>query len=317
LRSVPREASSSSVSSISTHEESARLFNILLWAFLTAVPLTAVLVSVGFSAGSSALLALGTQYVVFIIVTVFSLYALRRVIKDNTFALPWGAGKLENFSSFISSFSYLPFAAYFLYTSGRDLLAPEPVNYAATLAPVGLSLARVLLLDVQARRLVRRIANPSPLVISYVIDFRLSVWNDAGVVVSLGIGLLLVKLGFARVGDRIDALVAIVVALRMAWFGIRELRKDLAALLDLPLPEKQQLAIMRVLAKHYADYDSIGALYTRISGKRRLVELELGFSDEQTVGHVNCLARNMELDLSQELPDLDFRIVAVLADEVH
>ena len=47
--------------------------------------------------------------------------------------------------------------------------------------------------------------------------------------------------------------------------------------MDLPLSEDEQLTITRVLGHHYADYDLVGTLYTRSSGTRRFVEVELGF----------------------------------------
>lgn len=299
------------------HDEYCRLFRIVLWAYVSAIPLTALFVAVGLVAGSFAMLAVASQLVVFVVVATFALYALRRVIRDNTFALPYGAGKLENFSSFLFSFSYLPFAAYFLYAGGRDLLNPAPVQYAITIPPLAISLIRAGLLYWWAQRLSRESVNPSPVLDMYVADFRLTVYNDAGVLVALGLGWLLVGAGFVDFGNSVDSLVAIAIAVRMASLGILQLRHDLTALLDLPLSEQKQLAIMRVLARHFADYDGVGALYTRISGKRHFVELELGFADEQTVGHVTRLARSMEQSLAEELPDLDFRIVAVLADEVH
>jgi divalent metal cation (Fe/Co/Zn/Cd) transporter len=97
----------------------------------------------------------------------------------------------------------------------------------------------------------------------------------------------------------------------MAWVGVSLVRHNLRSLMDLPLPEKEQLTITRVLARHYADYDAVGTLYTRSSGNRRFVEIELGFDDEQTVGHVQGLGRRMEAALTAELPGLDFRIVPI------
>jgi hypothetical protein len=65
------------------------------------------------------------------------------------------------------------------------------------------------------------------------------------------------------------------------------------------------------VARHYADYDRVGTLYSRSSGKRRFVEVELGFDGERNVEHVRVLSRHMEQDLATELPGLHFRIVPV------
>ena len=297
-------------------QESRSLYRIMLWAYVSAYPLTALFLAVGVFSGSSALLAVSAQNIVFIVVGTFAIYALRQVLQDNTFALPYGAGKLENFSSFVLGFSYLPFAAYLLFASGERLLAPEEVRYDLTLVPLAISVARSLLLYLQVRRLARRSPNPSPMLRSYVADFRITMLSDGGVIASLSVGWLLVSSGWVGLGDRVDPLVAVAIALFMVWTGIYEARHNLRALLDLPLPERSQLAIMRVLARHFADYESIGTLYTRASGKRRFVELELGFASDQTVGHVHRLAHSMEKALGAELPDLEFRVVPVAAEEI-
>lgn len=65
-----------------------------------------------------------------------------------------------------------------------------------------------------------------------------------------------------------------------------------------------------LLISYRADY-LIGTLYTRSSGKRRFVEVELGFDGEKSVEHVHVLSRHMEQALAAELPDLHFRIVPV------
>ena len=97
----------------------------------------------------------------------------------------------------------------------------------------------------------------------------------------------------------------------MLWVGVSLVRHNFRALMDLPLSEEEQLAVTRVLAHHYAEYDLVGTLYTRSSGKRRFVEIELGFDGERSIEHVHVLSRHMEQALAEELPGLHFRIVPV------
>jgi divalent metal cation (Fe/Co/Zn/Cd) transporter len=93
--------------------------------------------------------------------------------------------------------------------------------------------------------------------------------------------------------------------------GVVLVRRNFRALMDLPLPEEQQLTILRVLARHFEDYDLVGTVCSRVSGKRHFVEIELGFDGEKTVEHVHALSRHMERDLTAEVPGLHFRIVPV------
>lgn len=144
---------------------------------------------------------------------------------------------------------------------------------------------------------------------SYLLDYRVGLYSDAGILISFTIGGMLGWLGLSAIGNRVDPMVAVVISGYMIWVGVSLMRHNLRSLMDLPLTEAEQLKVMRELAAHYDDYDSVGTLYTRSSGKRRFVEIELGFDYEQTVGHVQELSHHMEAALTAELPDLAFRIV--------
>ena len=60
--------------------------------------------------------------------------------------------------------------------------------------------------------------------------------------------------------------------------------------------------MMKVLAGHYRDYESIGTLYSRASGKLRFVEIELVFPADRALGEIEELSEDMERALAEELP---------------
>ena len=166
-----------------------------------------------------------------------------------------------------------------------------------------------------AARLKKRTKDPSPLLIAYRADYLIGMLTDGGVLIAFVVGSVLVSFGVPGLGDRIDPIVALIMACYMIWVGVDLVKNNFRALMDLPLPEEHQLTITRVLAAHYADYDSVGTLYTRSSGNRRFVEVELGFDGERSVEHVHVLSRHMERDLAAEVPGLRFRIVPVWGAE--
>jgi divalent metal cation (Fe/Co/Zn/Cd) transporter len=133
--------------------------------------------------------------------------------------------------------------------------------------------------------------------------------------VAFALGSLIVSFGQPGLGDRIDPLVALVMAFYMLWVGAELVRHNFRALMDLPLSEAEQLTIMRVLAHHYSDYDLVGTVCSRVSGNRRFVEIELGFDGDKTVEHVHALSSHMEKDLAAEVPGLHFRVVPVWEPE--
>ena len=294
-----------------TDAETIKLYRLLKWGLATELPMTVMFFTIAYFTGSSALTAIAIQSAVALVVNAFAVYAMRQVMRENAYNFPYGAGKLENFSAFLCGVLYVPSGLYVLFDAAERLIHAPQVGYLLSQIPVSISLARGVALYVIATRMVRATRNPSPLLHSYQLDYRVGMLTDGGVMISFALAWVLVDAGLPGIGDRIDPAVALVIALYMLWVGVSLVRHNFRALMDLPLPEEHQLTITRVLAAHYTEYDRVGTLYTRSSGNRRFVEIELGFDGERTVEHVHVLSRHMEKALAAELPGLHFRIVPV------
>ena len=294
-----------------TDAETIKLYRLLKWGLATELPMTVMFFTIAYFTGSSALTAIAIQSAVALVVNAFAVYAMRQVMRENAYNFPYGAGKLENFSAFLCGVLYVPSGLYVLFDAAERLIHAPQVGYLLSQIPVSISLARGVALYVIATRMVRATRNPSPLLHSYQLDYRVGMLTDGGVMISFALAWVLVDAGLPGIGDRIDPAVALVIALYMLWVGVSLVRHNFRALMDLPLSEEEQLAVTRVLAHHYAEYDLVGTLYTRSSGKRRFVEIELGFDGERSIEHVHVLSRHMEQALAEELPGLHFRIVPV------
>jgi len=297
--------------------ESRQLYKLLKLGLIIEVPLVVLTVTSAILAGSAALIALAAQSGVALVINAFAVYAIRQVLRENVYTHPYGAGKLENFSAFLCGVLYVPSGLFVLYDSIERLIEAPEVGYLTGLIPVVCTFATGTLLFTMSKRLERRTADPSPLLIAYKADYFIGMCTDGGVLVAFVLGSLLVSWGEPAIGDRIDPVIAMVMAFYMLYIGQELVRHNFRALMDLPLSEKEQLAITKVLAHHYADYDEVGIVFTRQSGNRRYVEIELGFDGDKTVEHVHTLSRHMEKDLSAELPSLYFHIVPVWEEEVE
>jgi cation diffusion facilitator family transporter len=292
-------------------QESVSLYKLLRWGLAIEVPIVVMMVTSAVLAGSAALVAMAAQSGIALVINAFAVYAMRQVLRENAYTHPYGAGKLENFSAFLCGVLYVPSGLYVLVDSVERLIHAPEVGYLLGLIPVSITFLTGAVLFVFASRLRRRTRNPSPLLISYRADYLIGMLTDGGIIIAFVLASVLIGLGLPAVGDRVDPAVALVIALYMLWVGVSLVRHNFRALMDLPLAEEEQLTITRVLAAHYADYDLVGTLYTRSSGKRRFVEIELGFDGEKSVEHVHVLSRHMEKALADELPGLHFRIVPV------
>lgn len=294
-----------------TADESVRLYRLLRWGLIVEIPIVVVTSASAVLAGSAALVALAAQSGIALVINAFAVYAMRQVLKHNVYSHPYGAGKLENFSAFLCGVLYIPSGLYVLFDSAERLVHAPEVGYLTGLIPVALTFSTGAVFFTLANRLKRRTKDPSPLLVAYRADYFIGMMTDGGVLIAFIIGTVLAGAGAGALGDRIDPAVALAMACYMLWVGVDLVRNNFRALMDLPLPEGHQLAITRVLAAHYREYDSVGTLYTRTSGNRRFVEVELGFDGERSMEHVHALSRHMERDLAEEVPGLRFRIVPV------
>ncbi len=294
-------------------EDDRRLYRLMLWGYFSLFPFTVMFMVMAAVANSSAIVVYTVQCSISITVQSFSIYSIRQVMRGNEFQFPYGAGKLEDFSAFLCGVLYVPTGLYLAYDASTRLAHPQHVGYILSVIPVGLSAIRMIVLYTAVARLARQTKAQSPLLRSYLLDYRLGMLSDLGVIIAFIAGWFLVHGGIVSLGDRVDPLIGLTISLYMVWIGVSLVRRNFRALIDLPLPEGQQMRVMKVLAQHYEDYETIGTLYTRASGKRQFVEIELHFAGERTLDEIDVLSADMEASLAEEIPGLTFRIIPVVA----
>ena len=288
--------------------EDRRLYRIMRWGYYSLIPFTVLFAVVAVLTNSSTMVIISALNVISLTVQAFSLYAMRRVIAPNPFGLPFGAGKLEDFSAFLCGVLFVPSGLYMAYVSILELISPEAVGYALGMIPVFFSALRLGSLYAAVRRLSRETAHPSLLLRAYFLDYRIGVLTDVSVFVTFGLGWLLMHNGQPALGNRIDPAVTLVLALYALWSGISLVRHSFRPLMDLPLPETDLLKIMKVLAAHYTEYDDIEGLYTRASGRKRFVDVEIVFPGGSTLSQIDALSSQMERELAAAMPGLVFEV---------
>jgi len=98
----------------------------------------------------------------------------------------------------------------------------------------------------------------------------------------------------------------------MLWMGLPLIIENFRSLIDLPLPEKDMLKILKVSTEFHGEYSGFGMLYTRSSGKVKIIEMELIFDPEISLEKIKDIEKQMELRIKQDIPDVNFRIIPKL-----
>jgi cation diffusion facilitator family transporter len=245
--------------------------------------------------GSIALLADALESLVNLAAALVALIALWVASRPADKEHAYGHTKAEYFSSGFEGALILVAAASILVAAIRRFLDPQPISEPGLgLATTGiaslvnLGVARVLL------RAGRRYES-----ISLEADAQhlmADVWTSLGVIVGVGAAALT---GW----HRLDALVAIAVALLVVRAGIKLLRRSMLGLLDTSLPDEALRDITRILQSREREGVRYHALRTRQAGARRFISFHILVPGSWTVQRGHDLLEEIEEEVRSAVPN--------------
>lgn len=208
----------------------------------------------------------------------------------------YGHSKAEYFSSGVEGTLILLAAISIAVAAGQRLITPKPlqqiglglgVSVAASL--VNLFVALILLKAAKTYESITLRANAHHLLTD--------VWTSVGVVAGVG--------AVALTGwERLDPLVAIIVAGNIVWSGFRIVQESVLGLMDTALPPEELKTIEHVLEQHCGTDIQCHAIRTRQAGSRRFVTLHVLVPGDWTVDRGHKLLELMEEDIRGALPNV-------------
>ncbi len=208
----------------------------------------------------------------------------------------YGHSKAEYFSSGVEGTLILLAAISIAVAAGQRLITPKPlqqiglglgVSVAASL--VNLFVALILLKAAKTYESITLRANAHHLLTD--------VWTSVGVVAGVG--------AVALTGwERLDPLVAIIVAGNIVWSGFRIVQESVLGLMDTALPPEELKTIEHVLEKHCGTDIQCHAIRTRQAGSHRFVTLHVLVPGDWTVDRGHKLLELMEEDIRGALPNV-------------
>lgn len=295
------------------HEQLRRLIGILL---VTSLPMLAFTLYVGLTSGSLSVIAVLLDSGINLLLNFATFLVLRIVARSNVFEFPYGTGKLENFTSFFHGCGIVLVGGTMVYQAVLRACSP-PVTVSLGLAQLAIlvGVARMAFIVAWLSRMVRRYPEGSPLLRVYHLNFTAGLWYSSALLLAMGAGWLLSWRWGNALALAVDLLLAAVYSVFLLLNGVRVIHANFRALLDLPLPEADQLKILRALTRHYDDYTGLLNVFTRTSGGQRRVEVELSFPPETTVGRIEELRSGMRAELGEHFGSLEFQLIARAPDD--
>jgi cation diffusion facilitator family transporter len=245
--------------------------------------------------GSIGLLSDALESLVNLVAALVALVALWVAARPEDKEHTYGHTKAEYFSSGFEGALILVAAASILVAAGRRLLEPQPiVDPAVGLAITGL--ATLLNLAV-ARVLLRAGRRYESITLEADAHHLLAdVWTSVGVIVGVAAAALT---GW----HRLDAIVAIAVALLVLRAGLKLLRRSMLGLLDTSLPEDTLREITAILKSHEREGVRHHALRTRQAGARRFISFHILVPGGWTVQRGHDLLEQIEEQVRDAVPN--------------
>jgi ferrous-iron efflux pump FieF len=248
-----------------------------------------------------------------LIVYFFAIVAVNLSIKDNSYKFPYGTGRLENFISFFQAGLSLPGAGIVIYSIWKTSVnAPPEISFGYTQIAFLYINLRLVMLKWWANSIMKRSDAYSPILKAYNVYYTICLIETIFSAVSL-----LVALYFQNSNKVLEArVIDIVLALFFAAYWIvnslKVMKENFEALIDLPLKEADQLLILKILTEQFDHYEGIGYIYSRTSGRQKIIEIELNFSRSRDLSEIADLQEAMKNGLEQHFSDVKFNLIPVI-----
>jgi cation diffusion facilitator family transporter len=280
----------------SKHQNHPSLTRFAWLSISAAIATIALKTAAYFLTGSVGLLSDALESVVNLVGAMMALamltIAARPADEDHTY----GHSKAEYFSSGVEGTLILIAAASIIATAIPRLLTPKPIEQlglglavSVVASLINLIVARILLKASKSYNSITLEADAHHLMTD--------VWTSVGVLAGVG---LVALTGW----ERLDPIVAFIVAANIIWSGVRIVRMSALGLMDTALPIEEQTKLKNILENYTKNGVEYHALRSRQSGSRQFVSFHVLVPGKWTVHRGHRLLESIEADIRLAMPSV-------------
>ena len=244
--------------------------------------------------GSVGLLSDALESVVNLVAALMALAMLAVAARPPDEMHAFGYSKAEYFSSGLEGALILLAAVGIVWTAIQRLITPRALEQVGI--GLAVSILAAILNFVVARLLLAAAGRYRSITLEADAHHLMTdVWTSVGVVVGVAV---VVLTGL----NRLDPIIAIIVAINILWTGVKLLRRSVLGLLDARLPAAEHGAILQVLSKYEREGVHYHALRTRYAGTRSFISFHVLVPGDWTVQRGHDLLEQVEHDIRAAVP---------------
>ena len=264
------------------------------WLSIAAAIITITLKAIAYLlTGSVGLLSDALESLVNLVGAIMALAMLTIAARPADEDHAYGHSKAEYFSSGVEGTLILIAAVSIVIAAIPRLIIPRPLEQVGL--GLGVSVAASLINLIVALILLRASKQYNSITLEANAHHLMTdVWTSVGVLAGVGV--------VAVTGwERLDPIVAFLVAANIIWSGVRIVRMSALGLMDTALSTDEQNLVRNTLKPYMQNGVQFHALRTRQSGSRRFVSLHVIVPGRWTVQRGHRLLENIEADIRNVL----------------
>lgn len=226
--------------------------------------------------------------------SIIAYYSVKQASQPADREHPFGHGKAENLSGLFEAMLLVVAAGIIIYESGRRIMYDGTVHH-PSVAIVVMAISSVVNIIV-SRHLFKVSKETDSLALEAdAKHLSADVYTSMGVLTGL---LIVAQTGLAV----LDSIVAIIIALYIAYEGIGISRKSVRGLMDVRLPEKEERKIRAVLDGYKDELRNYHSLRTRKSGSERHIDFHAVLCKDADISVSHNLMDRIEANLQKIFP---------------
>ncbi len=251
-------------------------------------------ITIGLMFGSVAVLSDGVDSAQDVLASGLAFFTVRLALQPADASHPYGHGKAESLAALSQAALIAGGAAFIAVAAIRRLVVGDAdiavgPSLATMVVTAGVNLA-VMAYAFRAARVSGSVAIAS--------DARHLLTNVVQAA-AVGAGLILVGL----TGERVfDPIVALLLAVYLAWIALRILRAGLSELIDTALPDEEVALLEACLAHEAHGVRGFHALRSRKSGREKYIELHVLVDPALSVSEAHLRVEEIERDIHGLIP---------------
>lgn len=98
-------------------------------------------------------------------------------------------------------------------------------------------------------------------------------------------------------------IVSLILAIYYFIHGIKNIIHSITILTDKTLPEDEQMKILKVLNKHYDEYDDLIEIDSHLSGTVALIDIQVRFTSDTPYEKIQSFASKMDHEINEVIPN--------------